>query len=53
MPHLFTQGFSTKNEENRGYGLANVKRLLDEVNGTLYLEEGELTGACFVTNNAN
>lgn len=48
MQHLFTQGFSTKNEPNRGYGLANVKRLLDDVNGTLYLEEGELTGACFI-----
>ena len=48
MPHLFTQGFSTKNEANRGYGLANVKQLLDEVNGTLYLEDGELAGACFV-----
>lgn len=48
MPHLFTQGFSTKNEENRGYGLANVKRLLNEVEGSLYLEESELGGACFI-----
>lgn len=48
MPHLFTQGFSTKNGDSRGYGLANVKRLLDDVNGTLYLEEGELAGACFI-----
>lgn len=45
---LFTEGFSTKEKKGHGFGLANVKRRLDEVGGTLYLEEGELGGACFI-----
>lgn len=48
IPKLFTVGFSTKERDGHGYGLANVKRVLDEVGGTLYLETGELGGACFI-----
>lgn len=45
---IFTEGFSTKEKDGRGFGLANVKKALDEVGGALYVEEGELGGACFV-----
>ncbi len=45
---IFDQGFSLKDEENRGFGLPLTKRLIDDVDGELYLEEGELGGACFV-----
>lgn len=45
---IFNQGFSLKEGENRGIGLALTKQLIENVNGALYLEEGELGGACFV-----
>lgn len=48
VKYVFNQGFSLKDGENRGIGLALTKRLIDNVNGELYLEEGELGGACFV-----
>jgi len=45
---IFEQGFSLKEGSHRGFGLALTKQLLSEVKGVLYLEEGELGGACFV-----
>lgn len=45
---IFEQGFSTKKGEHRGFGLALTKRMLEEVDGALYLEDGELGGASFV-----
>ncbi|ERN51730.1 ATP-binding protein [Alkalihalophilus marmarensis] len=45
---IFTRGFSTKKGEHRGFGLALVKEVLAEVNGQIYIEEGDLGGACFV-----
>ncbi|MEK4714166.1 sensor histidine kinase [Sporosarcina sp. FSL K6-5500] len=45
---IFEQGFTSKEGTNRGFGLALTKQLIAEVNGALYLEEGELGGACFV-----
>ena len=45
---LFDQGFTTKEGIHRGFGLALTKQMLAEVDGDLYVEEGELGGACFV-----
>ncbi|MEK5037841.1 sensor histidine kinase [Sporosarcina sp. FSL K6-3457] len=45
---LFEQGFTSKEGAHRGFGLALTKRMIEEVNGVLYLEEGELGGASFV-----
>ena len=45
---LFDQGFSSKEGLHRGFGLALTKQMLAEVDGALYIEEGELGGACFV-----
>ena len=45
---IFEQGFTSKEGEQRGFGLALTKQLIEEVNGDLYLEEGDLGGASFV-----
>ncbi|KAB2336108.1 sensor histidine kinase [Cytobacillus depressus] len=45
---IFEQGFSLKEGNHRGFGLALTKQLISEVKGALFLEEGELGGACFV-----
>ena len=45
---LFDQGFTMKEGLHRGFGLALTKQTLAEVDGDLYIEEGELGGACFV-----
>jgi two-component system CitB family sensor kinase len=45
---LFTRGFSTKSGKNRGYGLARVKELIEEVNGSIAIEKGDLNGALFI-----
>ena len=42
------QGYSTKQGEHQGIGLALVSRYAMLYSGNLYLEEGELGGACFV-----
>lgn len=42
------QGYSTKPGEHRGIGLALVQRIATLYAGDVYLEEGELGGACFV-----
>ncbi len=45
---IFKKGFSTKDGTHRGFGLALVKKAVDEVGGTILLEEGEHGGACFL-----
>ncbi|WP_332633388.1 sensor histidine kinase [Halalkalibacter flavus] len=45
---IFKQGFSTKEGSHRGIGLALTKQVLTEIDGDIFLEEGELGGACFV-----
>ena len=42
------QGYSTKEGSHQGIGLALVQRYATMYSGDLYLEEGELGGACFV-----
>ncbi|WP_179863212.1 ATP-binding protein [Bacillus pseudomycoides] len=45
---IFDKGFSTKEGEKRGYGLAKVKELVEDLNGSIALEKGELGGALFI-----
>lgn len=45
---IFKKGFSTKEGEDRGFGLDKVKTLLDEWNGYIAIEKGDLGGALFV-----
>ncbi len=45
---IFDKGFSTKEGEKRGYGLAKVKELVEDLNGSMALEKGELGGALFI-----
>ncbi|MCM3710692.1 ATP-binding protein [Sporosarcina luteola] len=45
---IFEQGFTLKEGEHGGFGLALTKRLIEGVDGELYLEEGDLGGASFV-----
>ena len=42
------QGYSTKEGDHQGIGLALIQRYATMYSGNLYLEEGELGGACFV-----
>lgn len=46
--HIFEQGFSTKNGHQRGTGLALSRKVLQDIGGEIYLEEGDLGGACFI-----
>ncbi|WP_332696889.1 sensor histidine kinase [Halalkalibacter lacteus] len=48
VANIFHQGFSTKEGSHRGIGLALTKQVLTEIEGSIFLEEGELGGACFV-----
>lgn len=45
---IFDQGFSTKENTNRGTGLALSRHMLHDIGGDIILEEAELGGACFV-----
>ncbi|TYR79409.1 sensor histidine kinase [Priestia megaterium] len=46
IDQIFTKGFSTKGT-NRGYGLANVKRMVDELQGSIEVHRQEQGGAIF------
>ncbi|MEF9959988.1 MAG: Spo0B domain-containing protein [Niameybacter sp.] len=46
LPHIFTQGFSTKKEDGHGMGLDIVKRTLEKVGGTVQVESN-LEKTCF------
>lgn len=48
LPHLFRRGFTTKQGEKRGLGLARIKELVDELDGTIAIEKGEQGGALFI-----
>jgi two-component system CitB family sensor kinase len=47
IAHIFTRGFSTKEGERRGFGLAHVKDLLEEMDGYCMIEPSEEGGALF------
>jgi two-component system CitB family sensor kinase len=44
---IFQKGFSTKQGENRGIGLAKVKSMVEEMGGYILVGESELGGALF------
>lgn len=48
LPQLFKRGFTTKEGEKRGYGLAKIQELVDELGGDVSIEEGDLGGAMFI-----
>ncbi len=37
---IFYKGFSTKEGGERGYGLAKVKELVEDLNGSIAIEKG-------------
>ncbi|MCF6138560.1 ATP-binding protein [Pseudalkalibacillus berkeleyi] len=47
MPYLFMRGFSTKQGEQRGYGLSNVREIVQELDGTLEVSGTAGTGTVF------
>ncbi len=47
LKNLFEVGFSTKKGENRGYGLAIIKELLDECGGTIDVVSDKRNGTIF------
>lgn len=47
MAHLFETGFSTKQAFDRGYGLASVKEVVDELNGGIEVYNQDDGGAVF------
>ncbi|WP_436837088.1 ATP-binding protein [Planococcus shixiaomingii] len=46
--HLFKQRVSTKEGEDRGYGLVKVFENVQELNGQIAMETGDLGGALFI-----
>ncbi len=46
-PRIFEKGFSTKKGDTRGFGLAIVKEVAEEMGGYIALERGEWGGALF------
>lgn len=48
IPHIFNQGFSTKEGNNRGIGLALSYQAIQQIGGQITIEEGDMGGACFV-----
>ncbi|MEK5233750.1 sensor histidine kinase [Lysinibacillus sp. FSL K6-0232] len=46
--HIFIKGTSTKKGMDRGHGLAISKQALQEINGDIVLDTGDLPGACFL-----
>lgn len=45
--HLFEVGFSTKGENNRGFGLANVNQAVKQVRGTISFQSRSPEGTVF------
>lgn len=48
MESILEKGFTTKAGQHQGIGLALVAELCRQHDGQLYLEGGDLSGACFV-----
>lgn len=46
--HLFERHFSTKKGFDRGHGLALSQQALAAVDGEIWIDEGDLSGACFL-----
>ncbi|MFT4415441.1 ATP-binding protein [Fredinandcohnia humi] len=44
---IFSKGFSTKDGKNRGFGLASVKQVVTELNGTIEIQNLRSGGAAF------
>lgn len=47
MIHLFETGFSMKGNKNRGYGLANVQKVVDDLNGDIEVKNRKEGGTIF------
>ncbi|WP_081415283.1 ATP-binding protein [Ectobacillus panaciterrae] len=47
IPYIFKRGFSTKKGGNRGFGLARVKDLVEELDGSISIEKGDWDGVLF------
>ncbi len=47
MPYIFFRGFSTKEGSQRGYGLSNVKEIIDELGGTFEISQPSGGGTAF------
>jgi two-component system CitB family sensor kinase len=45
---VFNKGFSTKEGHDRGIGLAKVNELVEDLNGYITIESGDLGGALFI-----
>ncbi|MBM7660009.1 two-component system CitB family sensor kinase [Bacillus mesophilus] len=45
---IFNKGFTTKDGPNRGFGLAKVLELTEELGGYITIEKGDLGGALFI-----
>lgn len=41
IDRIFKKGFSTKQKDGRGYGLANVSEAVDDLGGTIEVDSGE------------
>ncbi|RNA67061.1 ATP-binding protein [Alteribacter keqinensis] len=48
VERIYEQGFTTKDGEHRGFGLALSKRVLENVGGTMSTEAAGEEGTCFV-----
>lgn len=47
ISQLFLRGYTTKEGQNRGIGLAKVKELVEDLGGYISIEKGDLGGALF------
>lgn len=45
---IFERGFSTNEGYDRGHGLALSKQAMQAVDGDIFLDAGDLSGACFL-----
>lgn len=48
LEYLFQKRVSTKNDEDRGYGLIKVAENVKDLGGSITLEKGDLGGALFI-----
>lgn len=48
IPKLFDDGITTKEEKDHGKGMYMIKQALDSINGSIMLEDSELSGTCFI-----
>nr|WP_302328462.1 sensor histidine kinase [Salirhabdus salicampi] len=47
IPNIFEKGFSTKELKNRGYGLTNVSKAVEDLNGNIEVKNQKEGGAVF------